>query len=146
MQPLVVVGDLVRCMLMDSASRNGMCSRNPRFTACKRVCSGGLKNAWCMYVAWFCICVMMWALWAHGGSWGACRHVGVCACCVGVVVGFKGRCQRFVKGSCLVLMRTRVAPSRTEQVLVQCVPAWPWLVAMVCQSCRCEWIVRWIYP
>ena len=52
-RPLAVAGGLPRCLLLVLTSRNGIWARNPRFTACKRVCRGRLKNAGCMNLAQF---------------------------------------------------------------------------------------------
>jgi hypothetical protein len=68
MWPLAMAGDVSRCLLMICESRNGMLSRKPRLAACRCVCSGGQKNAWCMYFTWFWMFVIVWILWAQ---WGA---------------------------------------------------------------------------
>ena len=41
MRPLAVAGDLSRCLLMVSESRNGMLSRKSRLAVRRSVCSGG---------------------------------------------------------------------------------------------------------
>ena len=72
MRPLAVAGDLSRCLLMVSESRNGMLPRKPRLAARRSVCSGGKKNAWCMYFAQIWMCVIVWTLWAQWGGRVSC--------------------------------------------------------------------------
>ncbi len=60
MQPLAVAGNFCRYLIMVSGSKKGIFLRKLRLAACRSVCHGWTKKAWCVYYGMDIVDTVCW--------------------------------------------------------------------------------------